>query len=57
MDSNDISLEIDHKILSLAWHQICASVFAEICTGYTNHSQVALDHIKQCYIDSDGNQV
>jgi hypothetical protein len=35
-DSNDISVKIDWKILKLAWHQICASVFAKICTRYTN---------------------
>jgi hypothetical protein len=39
-DSNDINLKIDRKILKLAWHQICASVFTEICT------QATLDHIK-----------
>ena len=38
--SNDINLKIDRKILKLAWHQICASVFTEICT------QATLDHIK-----------
>jgi hypothetical protein len=46
-NSNDNCLEIDHKILKLARHQICASVFAEICIGYTNQPQ-ALDLIKQC---------
>jgi hypothetical protein len=57
MDSNDINLEIDCTILKLGWHQICASVFAEMCTGYTNQPQSALDHIKQCYTDGDVNQV
>jgi hypothetical protein len=57
MDSNDIYLKIDCKILKLAWHHICASVFAEICTGYTNQPQATLDHIKQCYTNDDGNQV
>jgi hypothetical protein len=32
-DPNDVNLEINQKILKLAWHQICASVFAKICTG------------------------
>ncbi len=41
-DLNNISLEN-----LLAWHQICASVFAEICTSYTNQPQAALNHIKQ----------
>jgi hypothetical protein len=55
--SNDVNLEIDWKILKLAWHQICASVFAEICTGYTNQPQAVLDHIKQSYVNRDGNHV
>ncbi len=56
-NATDISLNINRKFLKLVWHQICASVFAEIFTGYTNQPQVALNHIKQCYIDSNGNQV
>ncbi len=56
-DSNDVNLDTDRKILKLAWHQICASVFTEICTGYTNQPQAALDHIKQCYVTGDGNHV
>jgi hypothetical protein len=56
-DSIDLAAEIDRRILKLAWHQICASLFAEVCTGYTSQPQAALDHIKQCYIDSNGNQV
>ena len=46
-DSNEINVVIDCKILKLAWHQICSSVFAKICTGYTNQPQAALNHIKQ----------
>jgi hypothetical protein len=56
-NSNNIDIEVNHKILKLAWHQICTSVFVEICNGYMNQPQAALDHIKQCYIDSDENQV
>jgi hypothetical protein len=55
-DGTDISHNINRKILKVAWHQICASVFTEICTGYTNQLQAALNHIKQCYINSNGNQ-
>jgi hypothetical protein len=47
--SNNISIKIDCKILKLAWHQICAFVFAEFVDGYTNQPQATLDHIKQCY--------
>jgi hypothetical protein len=56
-DSIDLAAKINRRILKLAWHQICASMFAEVCMGYTSQPQAALDHIKQCYIDSDGNQV
>jgi hypothetical protein len=56
-NSNDVNLDINWKTLKLAWHQICASVFAKIFTGYTNQPQAALDHIKQCYVDGDGNHV
>jgi hypothetical protein len=56
-DSIDLVAEIDRRILKLAWHQICALLFAEVCTGHTLQPQAAPDHIKQCYIDSNGNQV
>jgi hypothetical protein len=52
-DSTNISIEIDQKILKLAWHQICVSVFSAICTEYTNQPQAALDHIKQSYVDEN----
>jgi hypothetical protein len=56
-DSINLATEIDRRILKLAWHQICASLFAEICPGYTAQPQAAIDHIKQCYIDGEGNRV
>ncbi len=56
-DSTDISLDIKQKILKLAWHQICTSVFAEICPGYSSQPHAALDHIKQSYVDGNGNMV
>ena len=56
-DAHDIARDIDQKILKMAWHQICASVFEEICTGYTNQPQAALDHIKQSFVDAEGNTV
>jgi hypothetical protein len=56
-DSNNISIEIQWKIFKLAWHQICASVFAEMCIGYTNQPQAALYHIQQSYVDGEGNHV
>ena len=56
-DSTAIAAEIDSKILKMAWHQLCASIFTELCPGYSNQPQAALEHIKQSYIDSEGNLV
>ena len=56
-DSTDIALNIEQKILKLAWHQLCASVFAKICPGYFSQSHAAFDHIKQSYVHSEGNMV
>jgi hypothetical protein len=56
-DSTDIALDIKQKILKLAWHQLSASVFAAICPGYSSQPHAALDHIKQSYVDSEGNIV
>jgi hypothetical protein len=56
-DSMEISLDIEQKILKLAWHQLCTSVFTEICPGYSSQPHAALDHIKQSYVDSEGNMV
>ena len=46
-DTHSIAADIDRKILKLAWHQLCASIFTEICPGYSNQPQAALEHIKQ----------
>jgi hypothetical protein len=56
-NASGIGLEIDGKILKLAWHQLCASIFNKLCPGYSNQPQAALEHIKQSYIDADGNNV
>jgi hypothetical protein len=56
-NSMDIALDIKQKILKLAWHQLCVSVFAEICPGYSSQPHAALDHIKQSYVNSKGNMV
>jgi hypothetical protein len=50
-------MEIDEKILKLVWHQLCASILNELCPGYSNQPQAALEHIKQSYINADGNNV
>jgi hypothetical protein len=50
-------MEIDGKILKFAWHQLCAAIFNELCPGYSNQPQAALEHIKQSYLDGDGNLI
>jgi hypothetical protein len=55
--SSGIGMEINRKILKLAWHQLCAAIFNKLCPGYFNQPQAALEHIKQSYLDSDGNLI
>ncbi len=52
-----IAMEVDAKILKLAWHQLCASIFNKLCPGYSNQPQAALEHIKQSFLDAEGNLV
>ena len=56
-NSHDIALEVDGKILQLAWHHVCASIFNELCPNYSNQPQAAIEHIKQSYIDGNGNVI
>ena len=35
-NSQDITPDVDGKILKLAWHQVCASIFNELCPNYSN---------------------
>jgi hypothetical protein len=56
-NSQDIALDVDGKILKLAWHQVCASIFNELCPNYSNQPQAAIEHIKQLYVDGNGNVV
>jgi len=56
-DTHAVAVEIDGKILKMAWHQLCASIFTEICPGYSNQPQAALEHIRQSFIDSEGNLI
>ncbi len=50
-------MEINSKILKLAWDQLCMPIFNELCPGYSNQPQAALKHIRQSYINADGNLV
>jgi hypothetical protein len=56
-NSIGIAMEVDGKILKLAWHQLCTLIFNELCPGYSNQPQAALKHIKQSYLDTEGNLV
>jgi hypothetical protein len=49
MDSTKIAHDIETKILKLSWPQICSSVFGEICPGYSDQLQAALEHICQTF--------
>ena len=56
-NSQEIAAEIDGKIVKLAWHQVCASIFNKLCPNYSNQPQAAIEHIRQSYVDGDGNIV
>jgi hypothetical protein len=56
-NSQDIALDVDGKILKLAWHQVCAPFFNELCSNYSTQPQAAIEHIKQSYVDGNGNVV
>jgi hypothetical protein len=55
--SNEINGEIKRKILHLAFNQICATLFWNLCPHYTDQPYAAVEVIKQSYIDTDGNPV
>jgi hypothetical protein len=56
-DANAFAIDNKRKILKIAWHQICTSIFNKICPEYSNQPQAALKHIKQSYQDGNGNVV
>ena len=56
-DSASLKADIDQKILKLACPTICATLFTELCPGYSSQPHAALEHIRQVHIDSSGNQV
>jgi hypothetical protein len=53
-DAFEVGLEIERKIRQLAWPEICASVFHEVCPGYSDKPHAALEHIRQTYKDNNG---
>jgi hypothetical protein len=56
-DTFEIGLKIEQKIQQLAWPEICASIFHEVCPGYSDKPHAALEHICQIYKDSDSTLV
>jgi hypothetical protein len=57
MDANAFAIDTKRKILKIAWHQICTSIFNKIFPEYSSQPQAALKHIKQSYQDDDSNVV
>jgi len=57
IDETNIRLTIECKILKLAFANICAAIFVELCSGYSSQSHAAIEHIKQTYAGSDGQPV
>jgi hypothetical protein len=45
---------IQAKILKLGFQQICASIFQQLCPGYSNQLHAAIEHIRQSAPGPDG---
>jgi hypothetical protein len=56
-DGTALRSKIKGKILRLTYPTICNTLFLELCSGYSNQPQAALDHICQVHFNRDGNQV
>lgn len=56
-DSVNLKADIDQKILKLTCPTICATLFTELCPGYSSQPHAALEHIRQVHLDSSGTQV
>jgi hypothetical protein len=56
-ESAILKADIDQKIMKLACPTICATLFTELCPGYSSQPHAALEHIRQVHQDSSGNQV
>ncbi len=48
---------IHAMILCLLFRQICASIFVQLCSGYSNQPHAVLEHIYQTSTGSDGQLV
>ena len=57
IDPTTIRESISTKILTLGFRQICASVFTQLCPGYSDQPHAVLEHIRQTTIGPDGQPV
>ncbi len=48
---------IHTKILKLGFKQICASIFTQLCPGYSHHPHALLEHIQQTSIGPDSQPI
>ena len=56
-ESNKLLASIHAKIWQLGWKQIMASIFSQLCPGYSDQPHAVLDHIKQSSVGADGQVV
>ena len=57
VDDKTIRETISAMILKLGFQQICASVFQQLCPGYSNQPHAAIEHIRQSAPGPDGQLV
>ena len=57
VDDKTIRKTINAMILKLGFQQICASIFQQLCPGYSNQPHAAIEHIHQSAPGLDGQMV
>ncbi len=57
IDTNAIRKTIHAKNLKLGFKQICASIFTQLCPGYSDQPHAVLEHIRQTSTGPDGQPV
>jgi hypothetical protein len=57
VDDKTIHETINAMILKLGFQQICASIFQQLCPGYSNQPHAAIEHIRQTAQGPDGQLV
>jgi len=57
IDAGLIRETIQAKILRLGFRQICASIFVQLCPGYSDQPHDVLEHIRQTSVGPDGQPV